>query len=503
MRDWLASAAETYPAKIALLRPQDDFSHLAQIPYMRLNEQAAHEAAGLAQLGVGRGDRIGLLMDNGQRYVSLIWGIVRLGAVLVPLNTRLTPNELSYQADKAGCKLIFCSQTYEPTAIQLRAPERPVYTVGARCSDEVLPFPVVPSDPAHLDGEIDLEAVAAIIFTSGTTGKPKGAQLTFGNFYHSAQASAERLGVSPDDRWLLALPLYHVGGLSILFRAALDGTAFAIPSAQPGASPKLDSILDSIQHEQITLISLVPTQLYRMLELCVEFPPSLRLILLGGAAAPPELIERCARLNLPVATTYGLTEAASQVATILPDDLRRKPGSVGKPLAGTQVRIARDDGTPAAPGEYGEIVVSGKTVMRGYLNEPDSRTLRGGDLYTGDIGYLDDEGDLWLVQRRSDLIVSGGENVYPAEVEAVLRQHPAVADAAVIGLPSIEWGQQVAAAVVLKPGTAATTEAIEAFCKRHLAGYKRPRVICFVPELPMTASGKIQRSAVRALFEKH
>jgi O-succinylbenzoic acid--CoA ligase len=496
MRDWLAATAALHPTKTALLRPHDDFEHLVKITYARLNELAASEAAALAQLGVESGDRVGLLLDNGQRYVSLVWGLVRRGAVLVPLNTRLTADELRYQVDKAGCKLIICSSTYEPTAVAIRT--RPVYTVGSSCSDAALPFPTnIMHSEAHLDGEIDLDATAAIIFTSGTTGKPKGAQLTFGNLYHSAQASAERLGVHPDDRWLLALPLYHVGGLSILFRSAIYGTAFAIPQAEPGASPKLESIIHTMQREAITLISLVPTQLYRMIQAGVEFPPTLRLILLGGAAAAPDLLESCAKLNLPVATTYGLTEAASQVATMSPEDVRHKPGSVGKPLAGTQVRIVREDGTSAEPGEYGEIAVSGKMVMKGYLDEP----LSNGELYTGDIGYLDADGDLWLVQRRSDLIVSGGENVYPAEVEGILRQHPMIAEAAVVGVPSAEWGQQVAAVLVLKPGTSAIPDDIEAFCKARLAGYKRPRLIRFVSELPMTASGKIQRSAVRALFE--
>jgi o-succinylbenzoate---CoA ligase len=505
MRDWLASAAELHPAKISVLHPQDSFPTLCAISYAALNDQAAYEAAALAQVGVGRGDRVGLLLDSGQRCVGLIWGIVRLGAVIVPLNTRLTPDELHYQATKADCKAVICSAAYESNARTLFSSTRPVYCIDPPQFGDVLPFPnkMMRSEMfLYLDGEIDLDATAVIIFTSGTTGKPKGAQLTFGNFYHSAQASAERLGVSPIDRWLLALPLYHVGGLSILFRSAIYGTAFAIPKAEPGTSPKLDSIIYSMQHEKITLISLVPTQLYRMLEMGVEFPPTLRLILLGGAAASPELLERCARLNLPVATTYGLTEAASQVATMLPSDVRDKPGSVGKPLTETTVRIVRDDGTPAPPGEYGEIVVSGATVMKGYLDEPSSRTLRNGELYTGDIGFLDTDGDLWLVQRRSDLIVSGGENVYPAEVEAVLRQHPAVEDASVVGVPSAEWGQQVAAAVVLKSGMSADGEEMETFCKGRLAGYKRPRLICFVTELPMTASGKIQRAAVRALFEK-
>jgi O-succinylbenzoic acid--CoA ligase len=217
------------------------------------------------------------------------------------------------------------------------------------------------------------------------------------------------------------------------------------------------------------------------------------LVLVGGAAASPDLIERCAALNIPVATTYGLTETASQVATMLPENVRHKPGSVGKPVMLTNVRIADERCESLPTGQQGEIVVSGPTVMAGYYGEPERDSLRNGELYTGDIGYLDGEGDLVLAQRRSDLIVSGGENVYPAEVENVLLQHPSVVDACVVGIPSEEWGQRVAAAVVLKPEVAATTEELDAFCRQHLAGYKCPRKYVFVDGLPQTASGKVSR----------
>ena len=206
-----------------------------------------------------------------------------------------------------------------------------------------------------------------------------------------------------------------------------------------------------------TIVSLVPTQLYRMLEADFEPPKSLRLILLGGAAATPELVARCIEQNLPIALTYGLTECASQVATATPEQVRAKPGSVGKPLNGTTVRIVDDEGYDLPPGEYGEIVVSGATVMQGYLGQPPTD----GTFHTGDIGYLDADGDLWIVQRRSDLIVSGGENVYPSEVEAVLRQHPAVEDACVVGLPDAEWGQRVVAMVSLRKGRIAQRSRVD------------------------------------------
>jgi O-succinylbenzoic acid--CoA ligase len=261
-----------------------------------------------------------------------------------------------------------------------------------------------------------------------------------------------------------------------------------------------DALLDALERHSITLVSLVPTMLYRLLELNRSFPSSLRLILLGGAAASPALVERRVERRIPLATTYGLTEAASQVATMLPDEVRKKPGSVGKPLLFTSVRITNEHGNNVPVGEYGEVVVSGRTVMKGYYKQPEEDTLRDGELYTGDIGYLDADGDLWLVQRRTDLIVSGGENVYPAEVENVLIQHHAVAAVCVVGLPSEEWGQQVAAAVVLKSGASVDAVELQSFCRQHLAGYKCPRKIAFVPELPLTASGKVSRRLVAEML---
>ncbi|MEM6284870.1 MAG: o-succinylbenzoate--CoA ligase [Chloroflexota bacterium] len=344
---------------------------------------------------------------------------------------------------------------------------------------------------------VDLNATQAIVFTSGTSGKPKGVEITFGNHFYSAMASAYRLGLNPNDRWLSVLPLYHVGGLAVIFRSTLYGITTVLHDRFD-----IDRIQHSFDHHGITMISLVPTMLYRMIEAGVRWPDSLRLILLGGAAASPELLQRAFDMGLPIAPTYGLTEAASQVATMRPEDARKKPGSVGKPLMFTSVRIAGENGEWLPAGEYGEVLVSGPTVMKGYYknDEANAKTLRNGELHTGDIGYLDEDGDLWLVQRRSDLIVSGGENVYPAEVEKVMRAHPAVKEAVVVGVAHPEWGQQVAAAILLEDNATLTEQELTDYSREHLAGYKQPRRILFVDAFPQTASGKIQRGEVAKLF---
>jgi len=319
--------------------------------------------------------------------------------------------------------------------------------------------------------------------------------LTFGNHLWSANASAYRLGLQTNDRWLSSLPLYHVGGLAVVFRSCLYGTAIVLHSRFD-----IDAFEASLEEDAVTITSLVPTMLQRLLNARHNrpWPASLRLVLLGGAAAPPELLEQCQAEHLPVTTTYGLTEAASQVATPSLADMLRKPASVGRPLMFTRMRIVDETGATLPPGELGEVIVQGPTVMAGYYCNPQAtaRTLRDGWLYTGDIGYLDEEGDLWLVQRRSDIVITGGENVYPTEIEAALRRHPAVADACVVGVPDREWGQRVAAMVQLRPSQKLTEAEMADFLREHLAGYKRPRLIEFVESLPQTASGKIERRTI-------
>jgi O-succinylbenzoic acid--CoA ligase len=491
MQDWLAASARANPQKVALISDSHTWT------YATLDWQVSETAARLAAVGVEHGQHVGVLLPNCVEYVLLVHALARLGAVLVPLNVRLTPDELNWQAQWADCVVVICN---EDTAPKLAEPHAAVSVirVDGIVGAGLRPAPTAPRPTLHADeAEFDLARVQSIVFTSGTTGRPKGAQITFGSHFYSAAASSWRIGVVPEDRWLLVMPLYHVGGMSIVFRSALYGTAVVL---HDGFDVK--RVWRALETEGITLISVVPTMLHRLLEAHPKraFPASVRLALLGGAAASTQLIARCAERNIPLATTYGLTEACSQVATMLPDEVRGKPGSVGKPLLFTTVRIADEGGDDLPAGEYGEIVVSGPTLMAGYYQQPDEHALRDGELFTGDLGYLDEDGDLWIVQRRNDLILSGGENVYPVEVESVLRQHPAVAEAAVVGIPNEEWGQQVAAAVVLKQGSGADANELDEFCRQRLAGYQCPRRYAFVTELPQTASGKVSRRLVADLM---
>jgi O-succinylbenzoic acid--CoA ligase len=482
MQDWLSARSNISPDKLAIVAGD------VTLTYRQLDDHAAHLCAALAGAGIQRGDRLGVLLPNRPVYAALVHAAIRLGVVIVPLNIRLTQQELAWQVVRTDCRwLVVDGATTSP------APEGPTRLD----IDTLLAAPVRILDD-HRQGTIDLDDPFAVVFTSGTSGHPKGAVLAYGSVFYSAMASAYRIGVLPEDRWLCILPLYHVGGLSILIRSCLYGTTVDLFHRFDPA------VIDhALRTTPVTLISLVPTMLHRLLaEHDAREWKALRLVLLGGAATSPELLEQCRLVGVPVATTYGLSEAASQVATALPAEAAHKPGSVGKPLMFTTVNVVDDAGHPVPPDTYGEIVVSGLTLMQGYYDEPEAtaRTLRDGWLHTGDIGYLDEGGDLWLVQRRSDLIVSGGENVYPAEVERVLRQHPAIKDVCVVGLPHPEWGQIVAAAVVLQAEIVISENEIVTYSRGLLAGYKQPRQIRIVEALPQTASGKIQRGKVLEMF---
>jgi o-succinylbenzoate---CoA ligase len=389
---------------------------------------------------VGDGDRVATTLPPGHAFCELLHALPRVGAALVPLNTRLTAGERAWQVEDCGARLVID----EPPA-------------GAEAE--------VP-----LRDEVDGHAVQTVIYTSGTTGRGKRVELTFGNHAASAIASAWNLGVAPDDRWLCPLPLFHVGGLAILLRSAIYATTAVIHERfEP------DAVRGALESGEVTLVSLVPTMLRRLRDGGLQAAPSLRAALIGGGPAPREVIEWAIATGLPVLQTYGMTETASQIATASPRESAAHAGSAGRPLPGVQLRIAED----------GEVLVRGPMVARSALDGD-------GWLHTRDRGHLDGDGLLHLEGRIDDTIVTGGENVAVAEVEDVLLSHPAVADAAVAGLPDSEWGRVVAAWVVL--ATPASDAELASHCRARLAGFKVPKRFARVDELPRNEAGKVLRA---------
>lgn len=488
--DWLRHRAVTSPERLAILAGAERWA------FAGLDQRVSRIARRLAGLGVLPGDRVATLMRNSHHAVEVIHAVGRVGAVLVPLNYRLTASEIAWQlADVQARLLVSDAHTDALAGDAARSlPELPRATIAGE-SPGAYPLRGAPELNPPLRERIALDEPHSIIYTSGTTGQPKGVLLSYGNHWWSAIGSVLNLGTHQDDRWLACLPLFHVGGLAILTRSLIYGIpAIVHESFDPAAVNR------SIDEDGVTIISVVSTMLRRMLDARGErpYPPTLRCVLLGGGAAPLDLLDTCARRAIPVVQTYGLTETASQIATLAPRDAHRKLGSAGKPLFPNEVRVDRD-GTPASPGERGEILVRGPVVTLGYAGRTEATTppLQNGWLHTGDLGYLDQEGYLYVLARRDDLIITGGENVYPAEVEAALLALPGIEDAGVIGVPDTEWGQAVVAAVRLMSGITRTEEQIRSACRERLAGYKVPVRVRFIEVLPRNATGKLSRRALR------
>lgn len=482
MRDWLAVRRSTTPDSLALVVDETG----ARWTYRDLDERVEHVAGALTTAGLSPGDRLGVLLNTRRAFVDLVWASQRLGAVLVPFNVRLTPEELREQVDRIEPAVLVTGADHEATAVAA-AGDVPCYSVDDPASADVGAIedlsvaPFEPADRPPTDTWV-------IMFTSGTTGRPKAVRLTPANFHASATASAFRLGVLPTDRWLHPLPTYHMGGLSIPIRTTIYGTTAVVQSGFDAAA-----VLRAMADHDVTGVSLVPTMVRRLLD-AGDVPDTLRFALVGGAPSPPELVTRARRRGVPIHPTYGMTETTSQIATATPAEVDDDPATVGRPLVSVDLAVLDDDGAPLPAGEVGRIAVSGGSVSPGYLDDETDDSREDGRFLTGDVGYRDAAGKLFVLGRASDRIVTGGENVAPAEVERAIAAHPAVVEAAVVGLPDPEWGERVSALVVVDDPVDA--DDLRSFLADRLAGFKRPRTIAFADELPRTASGTVDRRGV-------
>jgi len=455
----------------------------AELTYAEVARRVDAVAGQFAAAGVGRGDVVAVMLPN---RVELLLGLMaawRLGAAATPINPVFTPNEAGYQIADSGAKLLLTS---DPGAD---------YGVPVLPADELSasPFGSLPPPDTGLDD------IALLIYTSGSTGRPKGVMLDHANLVAMAASIGKAMKLGPDDNCLLVLPLFHVNAILVSCLAPI--MAGAQVTILPRFAP--DTFLAAVSRYRATYFSAVPAIYARLAELPAEQlgdTSSVRFAVCGAAPVSAELLHRSeSRFGFSIIEGYGLTEGTCASA-INPLYGLRKPGTVGVALPGQQVATMRADGSFAAPGEPGEVVIKGPNVMRGYLNRPEATAaaIVDGWLHTGDVGVLDADGYLAIVDRIKDMIIRGGENIYPKEIESVLGRHDAVLEAAVIGVPHEIYGEVPVAYVVTYPEASVTVEDLLALCRGNLTKIKIPTAIHIVPELPKNAVGKIDKPALRA-----
>ncbi len=466
------------------------------LSYAQLFDAASRLTSVLRSLGVSAGDRVAVMLPNVPAFPIVFFGALGAGAVVVPMNPMLKSREIAYYLSDSGAKVLFAWPSAADEAAKGAAEAGvQVIEVAEPALATLLAGQVAApwAEPAAGDD-------AVILYTSGTTGTPKGAELTHANLYRNAELTAVTLLQNgPDDVVMGCLPLFHVFGLTCGLNAALfrGSSLTLLPRFDPGQA------LQIIGRDQVTIFEGVPTMYAAMLHHLADVQAdvsSLRLCVSGGAALPVEILRGFERaFHCTILEGYGLSET-SPVASFNHPDKVRKPGSIGTPIVGVHMRVVDDGGTDVPVGEVGEIVIAGHNIMRGYWRKPEAtaEAITDGWFRTGDLARVDEDGYFYIVDRKKDVIIRGGYNVYPREVEEVLYEHPAVAEAAVVGIPHDELGEDIGAAVKLKPGETVTAGELIAFARDRIAPYKCPRHVWMVPDLPKGPTGKILHREVRA-----
>ena len=465
------------------------------LSYAQLRDAAGRFASLLASLGVQPGDRVALMLPNVPAFPVAFYGALAAGAIVVPMNPLLKSREVAYYLGDSGARVVFAWHAAAGEAAK-GAADAGAQVIGVEDPD--LSAMLDGQQPVATWADAADEDDAVILYTSGTTGQPKGAELTHTGLARNARLTAETLlHGGTDDVVMGCLPLFHVFGLTCGLNATVvgGGTLTLLPRFDPGKA------LEIIERDAVTIFEGVPTMYGAMLHHPADRPPdtsSLRLCISGGAALPVEILRNFEqKFGCMILEGYGLSET-SPVASFNHPDKVRKPGSIGTPVEGVQMRVVADDGADVPPGEVGEIAIRGHNVMKGYWGKPEAtaQAIPDGWFRTGDLARVDDDGYYYIVDRKKEMIIRGGFNVYPREIEEVLHEHPAVAEAAVVGIPHAELGEDVGAAVALKPGATATEDELRAYVKDRVAAYKYPRHVWLVGELPKGPTGKILRREV-------
>ncbi len=487
-----------------------------RLTFQQVDERVNRLSSALAELGVARGDRVAILSLNCHRFLELYYGVPQLGAIVVPINFRLTSPEIKYIVDHSGAKIIAVdpalTQLIEAVRTQLESVEHFIL-MSDQSREGYLAYEdlLANGSPTLYAPEVSDDELLGLFYTSGTTAEPKGVMLTHKNMLSNIAHSEGVYNYLPDDVYLHAAPMFHLAdGAAVFSHTSRGATQVFIPRFDP------KQVLETIAREQVSLILLVPT----MLNFLLQHPDldsydlsSLRHLTYGASPIAPDLLRRAMKiLNCQFGQGYGLTEASPLLTVLMPEDhlvtdekSERRLASCGKPVRGVDVRVTKEDGSEVKPGEVGEIIARGPNIMLGYWKRPEDTedVLREGWLHTGDLATVDEEGYIYLVDRKKDMIVTGGENVYSTEVEAVLYAHPAVKEAAVISIPDPDWGEAVHACVALRDGKQVTADELAEFCRERLANYKVPRSIEFIEgELPKGGTGKILKKQLRERFWK-
>jgi O-succinylbenzoate-CoA ligase len=499
---FLAKRARLSPRLEAVVEIERD----RRFSYAELDARANRIANVLLAKGVRKGDRVGLLLMNGVEFIESYFGAAKIGAVVVPLNWRLVPDELNFIIGDSGSVVLIYDQDFNETVNELHTRDLPVRNwirVGTGDGpDWAEDYDQVCADAPTEEPEINAadDDLLFIMYTSGTTGLPKGAVHTHATMAWASISTNHTADIRYADRYLVILPLFHVGALLPATANIHRGTTLVVLRAFDA-----DLVFDVIERERITTGLAVPAMLQFMLQSPNRDRINLdgvRWMISGAAPVPVSLIEAYAELGIEIHQVYGLTESCGPACLISPDVAIAKAGSAGPAFFHTDVRVVDPGGGDVTPGEIGEVIVRGKHIMKEYWNRPEetAETIRDGWLYTGDLATIDNEGFVSIKDRKKDMIISGGENVYPAEIENVLAAHPKLAEAAVIGFTSEKWGETPAAIVVAAGGEAPTTGEVIDFCRGKLAAYKVPCVVEFVDEIPRNPSGKILKPVLREQF---
>lgn len=490
-----------------------------RLSYGELNRRVNRLSGGLQAMGLKYGDRLALLAYNGLEYVEVIFAAAKLGLLLVPLNWRLSPSELAFNLTDSETRTLIFDPGFTET-VKILKDQSPINpcppakggkpitrmlvlgkeeALGAAAYEQILAGQS--EDEPEADKPIGLDTPHIIMYTAGTTGRPKGAVLTQGAGFWNAVNLSLDINFTPDDRDLLVLPMFHIGGIGL----------FTLPVLYAGGTVVLQRTFDPtetlrlLKEEKITLFFGVPAVFLFLIQ-HPDFDPgvfkNVRLIMSGGAPLPLSLVNQYHQAGIVLQQGFGMSEAAPSISTLRKEVSLKKAGSIGRALFHVEVRVVDDDLKDLPVGEVGELVIRGPNLMQGYWNRPEAtrEAFAGGWFHTGDLARMDEEGDLYIVERKKDMFISGGENVYPAEVENAIYELPQVSEAAVIGLKDQKWGEVGKAVVVLKAGEKLPAEEILHHLKGRLAKYKIPKEVVFISQLPRNAAGKVLKTVLKEKF---